>query len=354
MIRGITFSEQVFYSADFAHYMNFFLNGGVGITKGCNITNDGTKVTIGTGYFVAHGRLMNVEAAETIEATQGFETGYNRIVYEIDLSKENTILDFRQGSIRVLPSEALTQEDLDAEGMIYQFPLCHFQWSGAAITGFVVDAPTLVLDDIMAQWSDNYTAINQQFDVWFSQQKNGFTSQMQQQIEDTGAWAQKQIDDTEAWVQHRKDTVNNLVASLESRGFEKKAVYVETTMLASGWNVESKTYSFEAAYPSSEYNISIQPNYNCTEEQLDAYGEARPLGRIGMNVVTAGGEVPKVDIPIIVKIVRTGAEPTAEALAIGDTDTGYYVEIDGEDKNIQNIVDSDNKLTDNNYSLEIL
>lgn len=343
MIRGITFSEQVFYSADFAHYMNFFLNGGVGITKGCSITNDGTKVTIGTGYFVAHGRLMNVEAAEIIEATQGFEKGYNRIVYEIDLSKENTILDFRQGAIRVLQTEALTQEDLDAGGLIYQFPLCHFQWSGAAITGFVVDAPTLVLDDIMAQWSDNYTAINQQFDVWFSQQKNSFTSQMEQQIDDTAAWAQQ-----------KKQVVNDLIAALESGGFEKKAVYVETTMLASGWDAGNKTYSFEAAYPSSDYNISIQPNYKCTEEQLDAYGEARPLGRIGMNVVTAGGEVPKVDIPIIIKIVRIGAEPTAETLAIGETDTGYYVEIDGQDKHVQNIVDSDNKLTDSNYSLDIL
>jgi hypothetical protein len=143
MIRGITFAEQVFYSADFAHYMNFFLNGDSGITNGCGITEDGTKVTIDTGYFVAHGRMLNVETAEVVEASRGFAVGYNRIVYEIDLSKENTVTAFRQGAIRVLNTEELVQENLDAGGKVYQFPFCHFQWSGAAITNFVIDAPAL-------------------------------------------------------------------------------------------------------------------------------------------------------------------------------------------------------------------
>lgn len=37
-----------------------------------------------------------------------------------------------------------------------------------------------------------------------------------------------------------------------------------------------------------------------------------------------------------------------------DADTGYYAEIDNEDKNIDNIVGSDDELTVNNYSLTIL
>ena len=162
MIRGITFAEQVFYSADFAHYMNFFLNGDSGITNGCSITEDGTKVTIGTGYFVAHGRMLNVETAEVVEASRGFAHGYNRIVYEIDLSKENTAVDFRQGAIRVLNTEELVQENLDAGGKVYQFPFCHFQWSGAAITDFVIDAPALdttrvatFTAQVGTAWADN-------------------------------------------------------------------------------------------------------------------------------------------------------------------------------------------------------
>lgn len=271
MIRGITFSEQTFYSKDFAHYMNFFLNGGCGITKGCSITQDGTKVTIGTGYFVAHGRLMNVEEAEVVDATKGFESGYNRIVYEIDLSKENTILDFRQGYIKVLNTEALTQEDLDGTGTVYQFPLCHFQWSGAAITSFVIDAPTLVLNDIFEQWTDNYAAVNAQFDAWFAQQKQ---------------------------------TVLAMIAELEAAGFQKAAVVSSGTLLASGWNSSAKTYSFESSFPSSECDITIEPDGDSiTATQLEAWGAAQLAGSRTSNVYKAIGDVPTIDIPIIIRKV---------------------------------------------------
>ena len=143
MIRGITFSEQAFYSKDFAHFQHFFLNGDSGITNGCTVTHDDTTVTIGNGYFIAHGRMMCIEEVETVVALQGFAAGYNRIVYEIDLSKENTITEFRQGAIKVLNTDALVQEDLDNVGTVYQFPFCHFQWSGSAITAFTIDAPSL-------------------------------------------------------------------------------------------------------------------------------------------------------------------------------------------------------------------
>ena len=207
MIRGITFSEQMFYSADFAHFMNTFLCGGVGITKGCSCTSDGANVTIGTGYFVAHGRLMNVETAEVIDSTKGFQSGYNRIVYEIDLSKENSILEFRQGAIKIIQTESLVQENLDEGGKVYQFPFCHFQWSGTAITGFVVDAPTFVGDDILGQWSANYTAINEQFDAWFAE--------------------------------HKK-TVEKMIADLQEQGYAK--TITKTATIGTSWAAEGSVY----------------------------------------------------------------------------------------------------------------
>ena len=172
MIRGITFSDQAFYSKDFAHFQHFFLNGDAGITKGCTVTHDDTTVTIGKGYFIAHGRMMCIEEAETVVASQGFASGYNRIVYEIDLSKENTVTDFRQGYIKVLNSETLVQEDLDDGGNVYQFPFCHFQWSGSAITSFTVDAPTLdsarvitYTAQVGTAWTDNSGYFTQEIPV---------------------------------------------------------------------------------------------------------------------------------------------------------------------------------------------
>ena len=332
MIRGITFAEQVFYSADFAHYMNFFLNGGVGVTKGCAITNDGTKVTIGTGYFVAHGRLMNVEVAETIEPSQGYAEGYNRIIYEIDLSKENTITEFKQGYIKIIQTEELVQEDLDAGGKVYQFPLCHFTWEDGEIKGFVVDAPTLVLDDIMQQWSDNFTAINAQFDLWFAQKKA----------------------ETEAWVAKQRAEVEDLIASFEAQGFEKKALYFSGTLLASVWNKSDKTYSFEDIYPFDDYNLEIQPARTATVEQVKAYGSALLVGSIDSNVVTAKGDVPVVDIPLIIKVtVKKSTPPNEAMLLMGDDDTGIYAEVDGTDYNVQNTANTD-ELSEDKYNFTII
>ena len=158
MIRGITFSEQTFRSEDFAHYMNFFLKDSCGITKGCEVTNGGTSVTIGKGYFFIHGRFLNVEDAEVVGSTQ-FSSGYNRIVYEIDLSKENTVSEFNQGCIKVLTTEALIQEDLDDGGTIYQFPLCNFRWNGSAISNFVQDISPIIITncDFIANVSSNWS-----------------------------------------------------------------------------------------------------------------------------------------------------------------------------------------------------
>lgn len=147
MIRGITFSEQEFRSEDFAHFQNTFLNGNCGVTKGCEVTSSTNSVTINIGYFLVFGRFLNIEDAEVINS-ESFNNGYNRVVYEIDLSKENTVSEFRQGKIRVLPTTDLIQQNLDNGGKVYQFPFCHFNWDATTINGFVVDAKQLEMTDI--------------------------------------------------------------------------------------------------------------------------------------------------------------------------------------------------------------
>lgn len=270
MIRGITFSEQAFYSADFAHYQNFFLNRQCGITKGCRVTQDGTAVTIGTGYFIACGRLLNVEEPETVGASKGFSEGYNRIVYEIDLSKENTIEEFRQGEVKVLHTDDLVQEDLDGDGFVYQMPFCHFEWDGTAISDFVIDAPTLVLDNIFADVSANFEVVNRKFGQWFDE---------------------------------RKAVVEGMVEDLESEGFEKAAVRRVVSLAAENWDAESKTYSFEEIYPQDSYDISIEP-IDCTGEQAEAWGAMMPMGSSVANVLTALGEVPLIDISVLLRVRR--------------------------------------------------
>lgn len=291
MIRGITFAEQIFYSADFAHYQDFFLNHNNGVTLGCVVTNTQDTVTIGEGYFILQGRLINVETPEVIDGAT-FKDGYNRIVYEIDLSKENTVSEFKQGSVKVLHTSDLIQEDLFADGKVYQFPFCYFQWSGTAISGLVTEAPTLNLDNIFAQVSANYNSFNEMFETWFASQKTNSTNWLDDEKSAFDTYAKEKKTAIQKTVNEAQDILNDL----------ESAEYVVANLLASGWN--GSTYSFESTYPHSKYDIEIQPDSSITTAQLAAWGKAKVVGNATSNVYTAKGEVPAVNIPVILRAVR--------------------------------------------------
>lgn len=94
-------------------------------------------------------------------------------------------------------------------------------------------------------------------------------------------------------------TEGALTAALSN--YSRAPVITEGTLSATKWN--GSEYSFEDQYPAASYEIEIQPNYTCSEEQIVAYGDARLMGRIDLNVITSGGDVPTVDIPVIIKVV---------------------------------------------------
>lgn len=78
--------------------------------------------------------------------------------------------------------------------------------------------------------------------------------------------------------------------------------YDSVTMTAAGWR--TKTYSFEAAYPSDTWDIVISVAPTATSAQYDAFAAAKICGSPTRNVVTALGDQPLVNIPLIVKAVR--------------------------------------------------
>ena len=85
-------------------------------------------------------------------------------------------------------------------------------------------------------------------------------------------------------------------------GKENKSVIVEKTLLASGWS--ENTYSFENEYPASQYSLEISLNDTADLEQFDAFNYALLVGSATTNTVKAYGDVPSIDIPIIVKVVE--------------------------------------------------
>lgn len=79
-------------------------------------------------------------------------------------------------------------------------------------------------------------------------------------------------------------------------------VYVTATMSASGWS--NKKYSFESTYPNASNDISIEVAPTATAAQFEAFGAAMICGSHNSNIATALGDVPTVNIPIIIKVVK--------------------------------------------------
>ena len=74
------------------------------------------------------------------------------------------------------------------------------------------------------------------------------------------------------------------------------------TILASGWSAGG-TYSFETLYPVASYDLEISLSENTTVEQAEAFCGALIVGSSTANVIKALGDVPTVDIEVLVKVV---------------------------------------------------
>lgn len=173
---GITFDKQMLTSRQHAHFQKLFLNHTDGITKGCEVTQSGGNIYVQKGFFVVSGRFVEVTGAETIETpavTSG--TLYCKVVYEIDLSKENTESDFTQGYFKTLTSAtgypSITQEDLDNDGTIFQMPFCQFTKTADTVDSFLDIRPIFNMESVWAAISANNSEYKAEFDTFFSEQK---------------------------------------------------------------------------------------------------------------------------------------------------------------------------------------
>ena len=138
MLRGHVFKFQTFANEVFAHFINTFLNGNMGITKGCELSHTNSSVSIGAGYFCVYGRYLEIVGNETIDNITN--TGYYRLVCEIDLSKINTSSELNQAEIKVLRGTSdyptLVKENLENGGDVYQYEFANFRVTDNGITSF--------------------------------------------------------------------------------------------------------------------------------------------------------------------------------------------------------------------------
>ncbi len=90
----------------------------------------------------------------------------------------------------------------------------------------------------------------------------------------------------------------------EYKDLINKPTVSATTLLASSWEPTANTYSFETDYPMATYDIEIALDSTATAEQAEAFNGAQIAGSATTNVVKAYGDVPTVDIPVILKVVN--------------------------------------------------
>lgn len=90
----------------------------------------------------------------------------------------------------------------------------------------------------------------------------------------------------------------------EMSGFARKPTITTATLLASNWDSTAKTYSFETDYPSASYDIEISLDSTATAEQAEAFNGAQIAGSATSNIIKAYGDVPTVDIPVILKVIK--------------------------------------------------
>lgn len=83
-----------------------------------------------------------------------------------------------------------------------------------------------------------------------------------------------------------------------------KPAITATTLLASSWDSTAKTYSFESTYPNASYDIEVALDSTATSEQAEAFNGAQIVGSATSNIIKAYGDVPTIDIPIILKGVK--------------------------------------------------
>ena len=89
----------------------------------------------------------------------------------------------------------------------------------------------------------------------------------------------------------------------EYKDLINKPTVSATTLLASIWDSTAKTYSFETDYSSASYYIEVALDSTATSEQAEAFNGAQIVGSATSNIIKAYGDVPTVDIPIILKVV---------------------------------------------------
>lgn len=180
MLKGHVFSKQLFENPVFALFINTFLNGTDGVSNnyknGMAVTYSGSTVTIDSGAVCIQGRFLEEDTSTSVAT--GTNSAYCKLVIEIDLDKENTESDFKQGAYKIITSTSaypnLTQTNIvkNVSG-IYQYELARFRTTSSGITDFQDMRTFLDFESIYSQITQEYQTVLSQLEEELSSVEDG-------------------------------------------------------------------------------------------------------------------------------------------------------------------------------------
>ena len=146
---------------DDARLYSWIANRAVGIVTGCTVTSAGTnQLSIAAGWGVCQGHMFTI-SAETIGAvlaTSGTLPG--RLLIHIDTADTDMPVKFVTQAASILP--ALTQEDIDGSGSIYEIPLATYTAGTISISDLTSAAPAAPsLQSEIDSLNASYATLNQ-------------------------------------------------------------------------------------------------------------------------------------------------------------------------------------------------
>ena len=171
MINGITFDARMVRARDDGIVRSKIF--GDGILTGCNIAYSGKNLTIGAGYFIVAGRLIEVTSPETIPSDTTAPGGYGRLRFVVDLTVEPSETAFAQyrweWDYNTVNSgwPSMWQNDINSTGTVYEIVMAVVSFSASNISGVVAKLPALHVGSYLifktltaAGWSSNQQVIN--------------------------------------------------------------------------------------------------------------------------------------------------------------------------------------------------
>lgn len=302
----VTYDRQ-YPARDFADYFASFIGNGVFPNPSDNylvLSAGFMSVGIRPGKAWINGYFCHSEDITYLFVPTAPNTGFrkDRVVLRLNLADRTFQLAIKEGVPDATNPQppALERYALDKSGDWYEL--------GLAIITVRAGVVTVTQDDILdtrlnsndcgivhgvVQQVDTTNIWQQYYNYWLKQQQ------------DATNWATDQKNQFTQYANNKKSEMDKvvfdaytIVNDLRNDGFEKVAQYTYYNMKASRW--VGNQYDF-TEYPNNLYNISIQPSERCSLAQIEAWSEAKIVGNNSANKAIAFGNVPTIDIELILK-----------------------------------------------------